>query len=111
MLLGLYLASIFGVYYRQLTSLPFSIFYFILFFGDSADDMTVFVTTTTPIFLETYHQSGIIVGLHVGTIGIGLFGASPINAWFMDWIYAYLKGKNEGVGEPEFRLRKLFLLL
>ena len=71
--------------------------------------MAVFMTTTTPIFLETYHQSlSIVVGLHVGANGIGIFGASPINAWFMDRIYVYLKGKNEGVGEPEFRLRELF---
>ena len=73
--------------------------------------MAVFATTTTPIFVETYHQSLIAVGLHIGAFGIGSFGASQINAWFMDWIYAYFKGKNEGVGEPEFRLRELFLLL
>ena len=29
----------------------------------------------------------------------------------MDRIYAYLTGKNEGVVEPEFRLRVLFILL
>ena len=74
--------------------------------------MAVFLTTTTPIFIETYHQSlSIIIGLHVGAIGIGLFCAAQINAWFMDRIYAYLKGRNGGVGEPEFRLRELCILL
>ena len=101
MLLGVYLAFIFGVWYRQFT-------FFFFFFGDPADDMAVSLTTTTPIFIETYHQSlGIIVGLHVGAMGIGLFCAAQINGWYMDRIYAYFKGKNEGVGEPEFRLREL----
>ena len=68
--------------------------------------MAVFLMTTTPIFTETYHESVGIAGLHFLAIGIGLFGASQINAKFMDRIYVYSKGRNEGVGEPEFRLRE-----
>ena len=112
MLLGVYLAFIFGVFFRQFTSMFSFYIFLVLFFGDLADDTAVFLTTTTPIFIETYHQSlGIVVGLHVGATGIGLFCASQINAWSMDRIYAYFQRKNEGVGEPEFRLRELLILL
>ena len=68
--------------------------------------MAVFLTTTTTIFLETYHESVGIAGLHFLAIGIGLVSATLINARFMDRIYVYFKGRNGGVGEPEFRLRE-----
>ena len=58
------------------------------------------------IFKETYHEGIGITGLNYIALGAGLFGASQINARFMDRIYVYFKGKNEGVGEPEFRLRE-----
>ena len=60
----------------------------------------------TPIFTETYHESVGIAGLHFLAIGTGLLSASQINARFMDQIYVYFKERNEGVGEPEFRLRE-----
>lgn len=77
--------------------------------SNSADDMAVFLTTRTPIFTETYHEGVGMAGLHFLSIGIGLFSASQINARFIDRIYVYLKGRNEGVGEPEFRLREFSL--
>ena len=68
--------------------------------------MAVFLTTRTPIFTETYHESVGIAGLHFLAIAIGVLSTSQINGRFMDRIYVYLKGRNEGVGEPEFRLRE-----
>ena len=56
--------------------------------------------------METYHESVGIAGLHFFAIGIGLFSAAMINAKFIDRIYVYFKERNEGVGEPEFRLRE-----
>ena len=78
----------------------------VYFFYYSADDMPVFLTTRTSIFTKTYNESVGIAGLHFLAIGIGLFSASQINARFIDRIYVYLKGRNGGVGEPEFRLRE-----
>ena len=106
-LLGVYMAFVYGVYYRQFTSL----FSFLSFFssGSSSDGIAVFLTTATSIFTETYHESVGIAGLHLLAIGIGLFSASQINAMSMDRIYVYFKVKNEDVGEPEFRLREFNL--
>jgi len=59
-----------------------------------------------PIFTETYHESVSIAGLHFLALGIGMSGASQIDAGFMDRVYVYFKGRNEGVGEPEFQLRE-----
>ena len=66
-----------------------------------------------PIFTETYHERVGIAGLHFLALGIGVSGASQINARVMDRIYVYFKSGNEGVGEPEFRLREsqVFVLL
>ena len=80
--------------------LRLSVFYY------STDDMAVFVTTRVSVFTKTYNESVGIAGLHFLAIGIGLFSASQINARFIDRIYVYLKGRNGGVGEPEFRLRE-----
>ena len=59
-----------------------------------------------PIFTETYHERVGIAGLHFLALGIGVSGASQINARVMDRIYIYFKRRNGGVGEPEFRLRE-----
>ena len=66
----------------------------------------MFLTTVPAIFTETYRESVGIAGLHFLAIGIGLFIAPQLNAMFMDRIYGHFKGRNEGVGEPEFRLRE-----
>ena len=58
------------------------------------------------IFTETYHQSVGIAGLNYLALGIGLFCAAQINGRVMDRVYIYFKRRNEGVGEPEFRLRE-----
>jgi hypothetical protein len=61
------------------------------------------------IFADVYHETPGIAGLHYFALGVGLSGASQINARFMDRIYRYYKGKNGGVGRPEFRLRGLLV--
>ena len=66
----------------------------------------VFLTTMPSIFGETYHERVGIIGLNYFALGIGLVGASQLNASFMDKVYIYFKTRNEGVGEPEFRLRE-----
>ncbi|KAF8994689.1 MFS polyamine transporter [Cyathus striatus] len=78
-LLGIYMAFLYGVFYLFLTTIP-------------------------TIFSEIYHENPGIAGLHYIALGLGLSAASQINARFMDRIYMYFKNKNEGVGEPEFRL-------
>ncbi|KAG2067617.1 MFS general substrate transporter [Suillus decipiens] len=78
-LLGVYMAYLYGTLYLFLTTMP-------------------------SIFQGTYHQSVGISGLHYVALGIGLTGASQINANTMDKIYVYLKNKHGGVAKPEFRL-------
>jgi hypothetical protein len=68
--------------------------------------MIVFITVMTPIFEEVYHEKTSIAGLNFLALGIGLTGASQINARALDRAYIYFKKRNGGVGEPEFRLRK-----
>ncbi|KAJ6583884.1 MFS polyamine transporter, partial [Mycena vulgaris] len=78
-LLGIYMAFIYGVFYLFLTSMPL-------------------------MFQGTYGESVGISGLNYLALGIGVTGASQINARFMDYIFGYLKKKNGGAGEPEYRL-------
>ncbi|KAH9945465.1 MFS polyamine transporter [Epithele typhae] len=64
----------------------------------------IFLTTMPSIFEGTYHQDVGIAGLHYFALGVGLSGASQINARTLDKVYRYLKDRNGGVGRPEFRL-------
>ncbi|KIY70200.1 MFS polyamine transporter [Cylindrobasidium torrendii FP15055 ss-10] len=64
----------------------------------------LFLTTIPSIYRDVYHQSTGIAGLHYIALGIGITGASQLNARIMDRIYIYLKNKNGGQGEPEFRV-------
>ncbi|KAJ3478756.1 hypothetical protein NLI96_g9543 [Meripilus lineatus] len=77
--LGLYMAFIYGLLYLFLTTMP-------------------------SIFEGVYQQRVGIAGLHYIALGVGLTGASQINARFMDKIYIALKKRNGGKGAPEFRL-------
>lgn len=61
------------------------------------------------IFEGVYQQSVGIAGLHYIALGIGLSGASQLNARTLDKVYVYLRNKNGGVGKPEFRLRTRFV--
>jgi hypothetical protein len=58
------------------------------------------------IFEGVYGQPNGIAGLHYLALGIGLWGASQINARLLDTVYVYFQKKNGGVGKPEFRLRE-----
>ena len=58
------------------------------------------------IFQGIYGESVGIAGLNYIALGIGLSGASQINARTMDKVYVMLKKRNGGVGRPEFRLRE-----
>jgi len=78
-LLGVYMAFIYGLLYLFLTTIP-------------------------SIFEGVYHQRVGIAGLHYFALGVGLTGASQLNARFMDRIYKYFSDKNGGKGRPEFRL-------
>ena len=66
----------------------------------------MFLTTIPSIFEGVYHQDVGISGLHYIALGVGLTGASQINARFMDRIYVYYTKKNGGSGRPEYRLRE-----
>ena len=58
------------------------------------------------IFSGIYNENVGIAGLHYIALGLGLALAAQVNAWSMDRIYIHYKKKNDGIGEPEFRLRK-----
>ncbi|OCH91714.1 MFS polyamine transporter [Obba rivulosa] len=77
--LGMYMAFVYGLLYLFLTSLP-------------------------DIFTNVYHEEIGIAGLNYFALGIGLTGASQVNARMLDRIYSYYSKKNGGVGRPEFRL-------
>ncbi|KAF8430462.1 MFS polyamine transporter [Boletus edulis BED1] len=83
-LLGVYMAYLYGLLYLFLTTIP-------------------------SIFEGVYEQPVGIAGLHYIALGVGLTGASQLNAGTMDKIYVHLKSKNGGVGKPEFRLPSMFV--
>lgn len=64
------------------------------------------LTTIPAIFQDIYGEPIGIAGLHYLALGVGLTGASQINARLLDRIYKHFKEKNGGHGRPEFRLRK-----
>ncbi|EIW85967.1 MFS polyamine transporter [Coniophora puteana RWD-64-598 SS2] len=78
-LLGVYMAYLYGIMYLFLTTMP-------------------------DIFGTLYNESPGIAGLNYIALGVGLTGASQLNARTLDRIYIYYKNKNGGVGRPEFRL-------
>ncbi|KAI0833706.1 MFS polyamine transporter [Trametes gibbosa] len=78
-LLGLYMAFVYGTLYLFLTTIP-------------------------SIFEGVYRQSVGIAGLHYFALGVGLTGASQLNARMLDRVYKYFQEKNGGVGKPEYRL-------
>ena len=63
------------------------------------------LTTIPTIYQVTYRESTGTAGLHYLALGIGLTGASQINARLLDHTYKYFKAKNNDVGKPEYRLR------
>lgn len=70
----------------------------------------MFLTTIPGIFEGVYREKVGIAGLHYLALGVGLTGASQINARMLDKIYKYFSAKNGGIGRPEFRLRALYSL-
>ncbi|KAI0059359.1 MFS polyamine transporter [Artomyces pyxidatus] len=78
-LLGLYMAFLYGLLY-------------------------LFITTIPSMFQDIYHQRVGASGLHYTAFGVGLIGGVQLNALVMNRVYMYFKGKNGGVGRPEFRL-------
>ncbi|PPQ70367.1 hypothetical protein CVT24_013142 [Panaeolus cyanescens] len=78
-LLGIFMAYVYGVFYLFLTTIP-------------------------AIFRDIYHEEVGVGGLHYIALGIGLFLASQFNGIALDGLYRYFKKRNNGVGEPEFRL-------
>ncbi|KIJ60513.1 hypothetical protein HYDPIDRAFT_177370 [Hydnomerulius pinastri MD-312] len=68
----------------------------------------LFLTTIPSIFEGVYGQPVGIAGLHYIALGVGLTGASQINARSLDKVYVYFKNKHGGVGKPEYRLPAMF---
>ncbi|KIK98117.1 hypothetical protein PAXRUDRAFT_824246 [Paxillus rubicundulus Ve08.2h10] len=68
----------------------------------------VFLTTIPSMFEEVYQQPVGVAGLHYIALGVGLVGASQMNARTLDKIYVHFANKNCGVGKPEFRLPSMF---
>ncbi|KAJ3711263.1 MFS polyamine transporter [Lentinula guzmanii] len=78
-LLGVYMAFIYGIFY-------------------------LFITTMPNIFTINYNESIGIMGLNYLALGLGMVFASWFNSRTMDKIYMYFKGRNDGIGEPEYRV-------
>ena len=95
------MAFIYGIFYSKIFSYSFR----------SLDDQLgmftqlVFITTMPDIFINIYDESIGIMGLNYFALGLGLAFASWVNSKTMDKIYLYYKNKNNGVGEPEYRVR------
>ena len=68
--------------------------------------MYLVLTTIPGIFEGIYQEDVGIAGLNYLALGVGLTGASQINARLLDYIYRKLKERNGGAGKPEYRLRK-----
>lgn len=66
----------------------------------------VFITTIPDIFTNIYGESTGIMGLNYLPLGLGMAFASYVNSKTMDKIYMYLKAKNNGATEPEYRVRE-----
>ncbi|KAJ7250067.1 MFS polyamine transporter [Mycena haematopus] len=77
--LGLYMAFLYGLFYLFLTSMPL-------------------------MFQGVYGESVGVSGIHYLALGVGLTGASQINARLLDRIFRYFKEKNGGEGRPEYRI-------
>jgi hypothetical protein len=60
------------------------------------------------MFQGTYGQSVGVSGINYLALGVGVTGASQINARLMDYIFRRLKEKNGGDGRPEYRIRGYF---
>ncbi|KAF9235761.1 MFS polyamine transporter [Melanogaster broomeanus] len=82
-LLGVYMAYLYGMLYLVLTTIP-------------------------TMFEGAYNEPVGTAGLHYLALGIGLTGASQLNARSLDKVYVYLTKKYGGVGRPEYRLPAMF---
>ncbi|KZV76811.1 MFS polyamine transporter [Peniophora sp. CONT] len=82
-LLGVYMAFVYGLMYLVLTTIP-------------------------GIFEGVYQEDVGIAGLNYLALGVGLTGASQINARLLDYLYRKLKERNGGAGKPEYRLPSMF---
>ncbi|KAF4200325.1 hypothetical protein CNMCM8927_003503 [Aspergillus lentulus] len=72
--------------------------------------LTYLVTVTLPVvWSEVYHESLGIGGLNYISLGLGAVIGVQGNIHFVDRIYRQLKEKNNGVGQPEFRLPSMFI--
>lgn len=98
-LLGIYMAFIYGTLYCT------SRLVLVIIFTCADFTSLVFLTTIPAIFETTYGEDVGIAGLNYFALGVGLTGASQVNARMLDKIYKYFQKKNGGVGKPEYRLR------
>jgi hypothetical protein len=103
-LLGVYMAFLYGTLYCK---------YLVRFLvvhafppGLPRSQPIVFLTTIPTIFQGVYGQRVGVAGLHYLALGVGLSGASQVNARLLDRVYLYFAGRNGGRGRPEFRLRE-----
>ena len=106
-LFGIYMAFVYGLFYSLCSQSPllFGPFAYLDFY------LQVFLTTIPVIFSDIYHEGPGIAGLHYIGLGVGLMLAAQTNARVLDRAYIYFRNKNNGVGEPEFRLREFLYSL
>ncbi|QDS73634.1 hypothetical protein FKW77_002189 [Venturia effusa] len=71
--------------------------------------MYLILSTFPGLWTTVYGESIGIGGLNYISLGIGFFLGTQLNAPIMDRIYRRLKGKNNGIGKPEFRIPLMFI--
>ena len=69
----------------------------------------IYLNQIPTIFRTVYKHTLGFAGLHYIALGMGVAIASQANAWLMDPIYMYLKKRNGGIDEPEFRLPSMMV--
>lgn len=71
--------------------------------------MYLVLTIIPDIYLRIRGEALGPSGLHYIAFCIGACSTAYFNMHFLDQLYRYLKKRNDGVGEPEFRLRMVLV--
>ncbi|KAI9355694.1 major facilitator superfamily domain-containing protein [Zopfochytrium polystomum] len=77
------------------------------FIQSSKSSRSTWRTSTASLYLlwiERYHESISVSGIHYLALGLGFVGGNIVLAPLIDKIYVRLREKNNGVGAPEFRM-------
>jgi len=68
----------------------------------------IMLATFSSVYIDLYHQSPTLSGLHYLAIALGELLGSQIAGWVMDWSYTALQSHYHRSGIPEFRIPMIF---